>query len=344
MDILLPERFHSPDFESRARAAGWDGRMVPVSWRPQTRLERFSGLVLRRRPYSRPMIAPGASELSRIGILLHAWPMSDAELSSLVERSPELRWVHTAFTGVEGVVRAVGNRPIVVTNAGPQNAAAVSEHAVALLLALARRLPEHFVATRDRQWVTPPAQTLDGSTLMVFGLGRIGSAAASKAACLGCRVIGIRDRVELGGPDEVAEVIGMAEATARLEEADFVLLALPSTPKTDELVDREFLAAIRPGAVLVNVGRAETIDDEALADVLSRGRLRAAALDVTRTEPLPDRGPLLGVPNLWLTHHTAYSTAEGNHLRASQGTFLDNLERYVQGIPLENRVDLERGY
>jgi phosphoglycerate dehydrogenase-like enzyme len=289
------------------------------------------------------MIAPGASELSRISILLHAWPMSDAELSTLVEHSPELRWVHTAFTGAEGVVRAVGDRPILVTNAGLQTTAAVSEHAVALLLALARRLPEHFVATRDRQWVTPPAQTLAGSTLMVFGLGRIGSAAASKAACLGCRVIGIRDRVELGGPDAVAEVIGMAEAKARLEEADFVLLALPSTPKTDDLVDREFLAGMRPGAVLVNVGRAESIDDEALADVLNRGQLRAA-LDVTRARPLPDRSPLLGVPNLWLSHFTAYTTAEGNHLRASQGTFLHNLERYVQGVPLENRVDLERGY
>lgn len=344
MDILLPERFHSPEFESEARAAGWNGRMIPVSWRPLTRAERFTSRILRRRPPSRPMIAPGARDLSGISILLHAWPMSDAELSTLVERSPELRWVHTAFTGAEGVVRAVRDRPIVVTNAGRQTTDAVSEHAVALLLALARRLPEHFVATRARQWVTPPAQTLAGSTLMVFGLGRIGGAAASKAACLGCRVIGIRDRVGLGGPDAVSEVIGMAEAMGRLEEADFVLLALPSTPKTNDLVDREFLSAMRPGAGLVNVGRAESIDDEALAEVLSRGQLRAAVLDVTRTEPLPDRSPLLGAPNLWLTHHTAYNTAGGNHLRASQRTFLENLERYVQGVPLENRVDLERGY
>jgi phosphoglycerate dehydrogenase-like enzyme len=343
-DILIPARFHSPEFQGQARAAGWEGRMIPVSWRPLTRTERIRNRVLRRGSPSDPINVPDESELSGVRILLHAWPMSEAELSVLVGLSPELRWIHTAYAGAEMAVRVVGDRPIVVTNAGAQNAATVSEHAVALLLALARRLPEHFVATREGRWTTPPAQTLDGSNVLVFGLGRIGSAAAAKLSCLGCRVIGVRDRVELGGPEGLAEVIGPDEALARLEEADFVLLALPSTPRTDNLVDDAFLRAMRPGASIVNVGRAETIVDGALAAALIGGHLRAACLDVTRNRPLSDHSPLRGVPNLWLTHYTAYQRAEGDHLRASQQTFLDNLKRYVRDVPLENQVDLERGY
>jgi phosphoglycerate dehydrogenase-like enzyme len=290
------------------------------------------------------MIAPGPSELAGIGILLHAWPMDEAELSSLVDGVPELRWIHTAYTGAEVAVRAAGDRPIAVTNAGSQTTTAVSEHALALLLAMARSLPEHFVATRDREWVAPPAQTLEGGTLMVFGLGRIGSAVASKASCLGSRVIGIRNRVEIGGPDSVVDVRSTDEAVKTLGEADFVLLALPSTPKTDNLVNHDFLAAMRPGAVLVNVGRAETIDDNALVGALSSGHLRAACLDVTREQPVSGSSPLHGAPNLWLTHYTASQQADGDHLREARHTFLDTLERYVKGDPLENRIDLERGY
>ena len=123
-----------------------------------------------------------------------------------------------------------------------------------------------------------------------------------------------------------------------------MLLALPSTPKTDNLVDKDFLAAMRPGAILANVGRAETIDDDALVSALTRGHLRAACLDVTREKPLSDSSPLNGAPNLWLTHYTAYQRREGDHLREARRAFLDNLERYVNGDPLGNRIDLELGY
>jgi phosphoglycerate dehydrogenase-like enzyme len=345
MDILLPGRFYTEEFEREARACGWDGRMIPVFWREPTRGERIRNRVLVRRSPSSSMIAPGARELAGIGILLHAWPMDGAELSSLVDGAPGLRWIHTAYTGAETVVQAVGHRSIAVTNAGSQTSTAVSEHALALLLAVARRLPEHFVATRNREWVTPPAQALEGSTLMVFGLGRIGGAAASKAARLGCRVIGVRDRVERGGPDEIAAVVHASEALTRLGEADYVLMVLPSTPKTENLVDREFLAAMRPGAALINVGRPESIVEEALVDALAREHLRAACLDVTREQPLSRGSPLYDAPNLWLTHHTAYQRAAGDdHLREARRAFLDNLKRYVRGDSLKNRIDLERGY
>jgi phosphoglycerate dehydrogenase-like enzyme len=122
-------------------------------------------------------------------------------------------------------------------------------------------------------------------------------------------------------------------------------MVLPSTPRTENLVDREFLAAMRPGAALINVGRPESIVEEALVDALARGHLRAACLDVTREQPLSRSSPLYDAPNLWLTHHTAYQRAAGDdHLREARRAFLDNLKRYVRGDPLENRIDLERGY
>jgi len=344
MDILLPDRFLDPEFEDLARTTGWRGRMIPVSWTKEARSGWFRRRILRRPQSSSGMETLGIDDLAGVRILLHAWPMSGAELSLLVDNSPGLRWIHTAYTGAEAAVHAVADRPILVTNAGAQTTAAVAEHALSLLLALGRRLPEHFIATQDREWVTPPASTLNGSTLMVFGLGRIGSAAASMAARLGCRVIGVRDRVQLGGPEEVTEVIAVPEALNRLGEADFVLLALPATARTANLVDHAFLGGMKTGARLVNVGRPENIVDDALVDALTGGRLAAACLDVTRERPVSKKSRLYRAPNLWLTHHTAYHLAEGDHLQNAQRTFLENLARFVEGAPIENRVDLERGY
>jgi len=270
--------------------------------------------------------------------------MAGPELQVLVERLPNLQWVHTAYSGFETAVPAVAGRDIVLTNAGAQSGELPVEHATAMLLAMARRLPEHFTATSKREWVVPAARRLGEATLVVIGLGQIGSGIARIASAVGCHVVGVRRRFELGTPEGVDALIRPSELLDRLPEADFVMLAVPATAETRNLVDREFLAAMKPGAVLLNVGRGETVDETALVEALSQGRLGGACLDVVCQEPLPSDSPLYGAPNLWLTHHTAYRSEAGEHEARSRQVFLENLERFVQGLPLQNQVDPEQGY
>ncbi|MEJ2483016.1 MAG: D-2-hydroxyacid dehydrogenase [Gemmatimonadota bacterium] len=333
------------ELEERARARGWSGRMLPVSWRTARRRERLRGRLRGERVSARRLVAPDPERLERAGVLLHAWPMSSADISALVDAMPALRWIHSANTGVEDVIRATeGRDELVITNAGSTASAVVAEHAFASVLALARRLPEHFVATVQREWATPPARRLEGSTLLVVGFGRIGREVARHAAHFGMRVIAVRRRPDMETPDGVSEMIGPELLRERLGEADFVLLALPATSETKDLVDAGFLAAMRPDAALVNVGRGECVVEEDLAAALRAGHPRAACLDVTRRQPLPRRSPLYGVPGLWLTHYSAYRRAPAEHLQDARRGFLENLEEFVAGRELPDSVDRARGY
>ena len=270
--------------------------------------------------------------------------MAAQELQDLVARLPALQWVHTAYSGFEIAGPAVAGRDLLLTNAGAGSGDLPIEHAVAMLLAMARRLPEHFTATTRREWVTPAARRLTGATVMIVGLGKIGGGVSRIAAALGCHVIGVRRNPDHGAPEGVKELIGPSQLHYRLADADFVLLAVPATGETRMLVDERFLAAMKPGAILLNVGRGETVDEAALVKSLAQGHLGGACLDVVSQEPLSAGSPLYAAPNLWLTHHTAYRSGPGEHEARSQQVFLENLERFVQGQPLLNQVDPGQGY
>jgi phosphoglycerate dehydrogenase-like enzyme len=344
MDILVPARLLTEEFRTAARAAGWEGgiqSLEPVETGRAGRLKRrLTGSGTARAAFR----TPDPEAAGRVTVLLHAWPMEGDELTRLTAQLPELRWVHTAYAGAEMAARAVGGRAVLLTNAGPGSSEMPVEHATALLLAMARGLPEHFVATARREWSAPPARKLGGATVLVIGLGGIGSGFARNAAALGCRVIGLRRRPELGAPEGVEELIDHGALRERLAECDYVLLAVPATDETRDLVNADFLAHMKPGSVLLNVGRGETVVEDALAAALHSGHLGGACLDVTREEPLAASSPLYEAPGLWLTHHTAYRSVPGAHEARSQAEFLANLARFVAGEPLNNLVNPERGY
>jgi phosphoglycerate dehydrogenase-like enzyme len=344
MDILLPNRFITPEFQAAARETGWEGDFLPLAPRQPRKVDKLLGRIHGRGTNDRKFECPSPESAGRAVILVHAWPMARLELQDLVARLPGLRWVHTAYSGFEIAAPAVAGRDLLLTNAGTGSGELPVEHASAMLLAMARRLPEHFTATTRREWVVPAARRLNGATVLVVGLGRIGGGIARIAAALGCHVIGVRRHPELGAPDGVAELICPSELQARLPETDFVLLAVPATTETRNLVDGGFLSAMKPGAVLLNVGRGETVDETALVESLRKGHLGGACLDVVRHEPLPSDSPLYRAPNLWLTHHTAYRSGLGEHEARSKKVFLVNLERFVRGLPLQNQVDPGQGY
>jgi phosphoglycerate dehydrogenase-like enzyme len=250
----------------------------------------------------------------------------------------KLRLVHALGAGADGLLVVPPHVPIACARGlfAPE----VAEHAWALILALERRLPLALEQQRGRLWRPYTSRSLAGLTLAVLGLGAVGRRVAHVGAALGLRVVGTRFRPEpVPGVERVLAPGGTAELLAG---ADIVVVALPLTPATRDLLDRRALSALRPGASLVVVGRAAVVDEAALVDLLRTGRIRGAALDVTADEPLPASSPLWTAPNMIVTPHVA-----GLGTEATPRLFAlirDNLARLDAGQPPRDVVDRERGY
>jgi phosphoglycerate dehydrogenase-like enzyme len=232
-------------------------------------------------------------------------------------------------------------RGVRVASAAGVNAQAVAEHAMALILAIARRLPEARDNQHAMHWrgmigdLAAREDQLTGKTLLVVGMGRIGVRLARLAKAFEMRVIAIKrdPATAAAGADAV---YGTGRLRELLSEADIVALTCPLTPETEKLVDVAALAAMKPTAHLINVARGRVVDEPALIKALTEKRLAAAALDVTVEEPLPASSPLWAMPNVLITPHTAGET------RAYEDGVIDllleNLERLWRGAPLVNEV------
>lgn len=255
-------------------------------------------------------------------------------------RAERLRWVHALGAGVDGLVGELPPEVQVVRVTG-MHEDAVSEHAWALVLALARELPLACEQQRGRVWRPFATRGLAGRTLAVLGLGEIGGRVAGLGLGFGMRVLATRRDASRTAPPGVE--VHPPEATAKvLAAADFVVVALPRTPATQGLLGAELLAALRPGARLVNVGRGGIVDEAALLERLRCGAIAGAALDVTAAEPPPPDSPLWGAANLLLTPHVAgwspdYAGRVAAVVRA-------NLEQIDRGEAPRGLVDRVRGY
>ena len=218
---------------------------------------------------------------------------------------------------------------------------AVAEHAVAMMLALARRLPRHVRDMDERRWQRQPVyQELTGTTVCVVGLGDIGTEIARRCLGLGMKVTGVR-RDAARGHDLVSTVYPLDRLAEALAEADHVVLAIPATRETEGLLDRAMLATMRPGACLYNVSRGSLVDEGALLDAIEAGHLAGAGLDVFAQEPLPADSPFWELENVIVTPHAAgRSVREFDRLCA---LFVANLGRYRRGEPLANAVSLAGG-
>ena len=262
--------------------------------------------------------------------------------NDLLPRAPKLRFVQSISAGVDQYDKAAfAAAGIRLASAQGVNARAVSEHAMALILALARRLPE----ARDNQakqfWrgmlgdLTQREDELGGKTLLVIGLGRIGNRLAELAKAFDMRVLATRRDPAAGG--DAHEVHGMSALKSLLPQADFVALTCPLTPETERLINAETLALLKPSAMLVNVARGRCVDEAALIAALNAGRLTAAALDTTAEEPLAPASPLWAMPNVFVTPHTAGETRryEDNVL----DILVENLDRLWRGeTALSNQI------
>jgi phosphoglycerate dehydrogenase-like enzyme len=263
--------------------------------------------------------------------------------NDLIERAKQLRFIQSIGAGTDQFSRELlAARGIRLASARGVNARAVSEHAMALILALARRLPEARDNQAKRVWrgmigdLSRREDELGGKTVIVVGIGAIGGRLARLAKAFDMRVIGLRRDPALGRGD-ADSVHATGELKALLPEADFVVLTCPLTTETEGLIDAEALGRMKRSAFLVNVARGRCVDEAALAKALTEGAIAGAAIDVTVEEPLAADSPLWPIESALITPHTAGETRryEDNVLDILQ----ENLDRLWRGeATLRNQV------
>ena len=265
----------------------------------------------------------------------------------LVAAAPDVMWIQIFSAGAERclAVERVAAGEIVLTNMQKMSSPVIAEHVTAMTLALARGIGRFSKAMRHGEWrrgadVTGAMQSVAGKTVLVLGLGGIGTESARRLAALGMRVVATR-RSSRDGPAFV-DYVGLAnERNVLAGQADFIVNALPLTDETAGALDAEFFAAAKRGAHFINVGRGKTVVTSALAAALESGQLAGAALDVTDPEPLPAEHPLWQMSNVIITPHVA--GRGGNFFR--HGVLAkENLRRFLAGEALLNEVNPERGY
>lgn len=283
------------------------------------------------------------------------------------ERVPRLRWVQLHFAGVEDVVHQALARRVPITNASGVHSTAIAEWTLAAILARSRRLPLAFglqqksIWPKDRWGLFVPDE-LRGATVGIVGYGAIGREIGRLCAAFGMNVIGLRrgsgasggsgganaDRPRWIAPD----LRDLPPAPARIEPidalpdvlplCDVVVLALPLTSTTERLFNGATLQRMKPGSLLLNIGRGGVIDEPALVAGLAAGQPGAAALDVFAAEPLPAESPLWSAPNVIITPHV--SGFSPRYDERAMTLFADNLTRFQNGEPLFNLVDVDAGY
>jgi len=220
---------------------------------------------------------------------------------------------------------------------------AVSEHLLALLLALIKNLGIYRDAQNQGQWHPAlPTHTIHGSTILVVGLGDLGSSFASLVHSMGAYVIAVRRSVGLK-PDYVDELHPVEELDTLLPRADYVAITLPGIPSTNHMFDADRLARMKQGAYLINVGRGSVLDTEALVAALESGHLAGAGLDVFEQEPVPAGHRLWQLPQVVITPHTAGGFQLPATVESIFDILVENLVRFRSGKPLHNLIDTKTG-
>jgi phosphoglycerate dehydrogenase-like enzyme len=283
--------------------------------------------------------------LAEAEIILGSWPFP----LDLRARAPNLKWFHQRPAGASNLLRGDlwGSDVIVTTSRGAGNTLAMAEYAVAGILHFAKGL-HRAVIDRDTGAFSPRGYRpllLEGKTACVVGVGGIGLEVGRLCAALGMRVVGTRRRPpsEESLPLGFSELGGAGDLDRFLPESDFVVICCQWTSETTHLFDKARFAGMKRGSVLVNVARGEIVDEEALADALQSDHLRGAALDVYvgEFEHLPP-ARLWSDPKVLFTPHVSGASDEDRH--GAIDLFCDNLRAYLDGRPLRNVIDWERGY
>lgn len=313
------------------KAPGWLGQRLERDF-PQVKVVQLPN-------YDRVQQEVGDTEIF-VGFLLKPAQFAAAK---------KLKWIHSPAAAVHQLMYSeLIKSNVVLTNAREVHGPVVAEHAITLVLAMAKRLPRAMQYQVKHEWAqqklwdeTPRPREVADATVVVVGMGSIGREFTSRAKALGTKVVAVRENPEKGtaGADTVISIAQFDEA---LPQADFVVLCVPLTAATTGLINQARLAKMNSGAYLINVGRGPLIDDAALLKALRDHRIGGAALDVFAQEPLPADSPFWSLDNVLITPHTAAVTERlwERHYKL----LCENLTRYIAGQKLLFEVDKQRGY
>ena len=265
-------------------------------------------------------------------------------LSVAVPAATRARWIHSLWTGVDNVLcPEILSSPLPLTNGRGVFRRPLAEWSVGAMLYFAYNMRRMIRQQQAGVWEVFTTEEIRGKTLGIVGYGGIGSTAAELARPFGMRIDALRRRPELFQDDPlVDESFAPGKINDMLAASDYVLLAAPLTPETRGMIGAPQIAAMKPTAVLINVGRGAVVDEPALVAALEAGKIRGAALDVFAVEPLPAGHPFFRLENVLLSPHTADHVRDFVHLAVE--CFLENLRRFQANQPLMNLVDKHAGY
>ena len=323
-------------------------KIVLIGGDPGTRAQRdaFAAIV----PNAEVVVVPNAqaavSAATNADIIVGLTSYPGICEPEIINNAKELRWILSMSAGVERCVAvpAVSSRNLLVTNARAVESAAIAEHSIAMALALARGLDRFVVDTKQGQWKREHSarmQVLTGKTMLVVGLGGIGTEVASRAHALGMKVVATRNSGRTG-PDYVSYVGTPSELLALAKDADVIVNTAPLTSETKGLFNAKFFSTMKTSAYFINIARGGSVVTADLQKALEESRIAGAGLDVVDPEPLPANHPLWKAPNLIITPHIS----SRSDLQGEQRYILarENLKRYIAGEKMLSEVDLKREY
>lgn len=265
---------------------------------------------------------------------------------NLINNAKKLKWMQASFAGVDKYVNLenLRNGNITLTNASGAYGITISEHMIAVLLMLMRRMPEYYELQKEKNWkMVGEIKSIMNSIITVIGFGDIGENFAKRAKAMGATIHGVRRNADK--KSEYADIMfsndNILEA---IEGADVIALCLPETDETKHIINAELIDKIKNDAIIINVGRGTAIDEAALIEALKNNKLGGVALDVFESEPLSQDSPLWTLKNTIITPHVSGNTSLPLTCDILVDMFCDNLKRYANNEKLNNIIDCKVGY
>ncbi|WP_312093966.1 D-2-hydroxyacid dehydrogenase [Niallia sp.] len=284
---------------------------------------------------------PISEDISNCNIVL---TLGLTDSLSILQDAPNIQWVQSLSVGLDALLHEeVKNSEIIITNTKGCTSVPIAEHTIAMIAGLARGIPFMIRNQLHNRWAPTPITDLAGSTLGIIGYGEIGKQIAKRAKSLDMFVIGCKKRPSFLSDNAPADlIVGLDQIDDVITKSDFLILALPSTPDTYQLINQEKLAKMKENSFLINIGRGNTIVEEELIHLLKEKKIAGAALDVFEVEPLPKEHPLWELENIIISPHNAFFSP--NTIDRYMEVFLENIQRFKDGKELINVVDKQLGY
>ena len=287
-------------------------------------------------------LADLTSEAKQAEVILH-WAGPRDLFREVFLACAGLRWVHSRAAGLDkSMFPELVQSPVPLTNGSGVFSPALGEFALAAILYFAKDFPRMIRNQRAGRWEQFLVEEIAGQTVGIVGYGDIGRAVASRAHAMGMRVLALKRHTPASADPLIAQFFKPGELAAMLAQCDYVVVAAPLTAETHHMIGDAAFAAMKPSAVIVNVGRGPVIDQTALVRALTDRRIRGAGLDVFEQEPIPAGDPIYKFENVLVSPHCADQTK--TWLRLAMDFFLQQYTRFIAGEPLQNIVDKRLGY